>query len=159
MRTTKLSKLKPLFQLAVVLSAWFSAWLLTTRSAVAQITNPVVKDWGELKSSCGAAPLFVKYFVSVWKAVIGIAAMIVLVMFIYGAIEWISSDGDSAKLTKARNRMLHAALGMLVLVSVFSIISFLGVVFFGENFDILNFTLPTGLECGGGGTGGGSGGT
>lgn len=162
MKTTKLLRLKPFFQLGAVLSTWLSAWLLTARSVAAQITNPVIEDWGELEGSCDAAPLFVEYFILVWKAIISLGAIVVLVMFIYGAIEWLSSSGDSAKLAKARTRMLHAALGMLILVASFSIISFVSMIFFGENFDILNFTLPTGLECssgGGGSGGGGSGGS
>lgn len=131
---------------------------LSTQSAFAQITNPVIGDEiGSVADSCEAIPVVVQYFVLLWKAIINIGAIIVLVMFIYGAVEWLSSGGDSGKLTKARGRLLHAALGMLVLVASFAIISFFSMVFFGENFDILNFSLPTGLDCGG--TGGAPGGS
>lgn len=122
----------------------------TRKATQAQISNPAAGRFGEaLDSSCDAAPVFVDYFILVWNAVISIGAIVVIVMFLWGAVEWITSDNDSGKLSKARGRMFNAAIGMLLLIASFAIISFVSNLFFGKEFDLLNFSLPTGLECGG----------
>lgn len=54
-----------------------------------------------------------------------IGAFMVLFYFIWGALDWILSQGDKSKLESARNKMLHAALGLLVLASVFALFSVL----------------------------------
>lgn len=150
----KLSKIKKpaLFVLvSLLIGTLFS---LIASPAIAQITNPVVGEWGQLDNSCSAAPMFVSYFVLIWKVIINIGAIIVLIMLLYGGIEWITSGGDSGKLQKARERILHAVLGIIILVASFTIISFVSSTFFGDNFDILNFSLPTALDCNNAGSGG-----
>jgi hypothetical protein len=140
--------IKKIITTTTQVAAVLSALLVTSSSALAQISNPAVGTWGDpLASSCEAAPLFVSYFVLLWKAVINVGAIVVLVMFVMGAVEWLTSEGDSGKLGKARNRILHAAIGLLILVASFAIISFINMIFFGDQFDILNFSLPTGLDC------------
>lgn len=121
--------------------------IITAQAVFAQITNPAVGDWGNVADSCEAAPLFVEYFVLLWKAVIGIGGIIVLVMFVYAALQWVTAGGEADKLAKARGRMIHSAVGLLLLVTSFSIISFVSLVFFEESFDILSFSLPTALDC------------
>ena len=54
-----------------------------------------------------------------------VGALMVLFYFIWGAIDWISSQGDKGKLEAARNKMIHAALGLIVLASVFALFSVL----------------------------------
>ena len=67
--------------------------------------------------------------------------LILLLYLIWGAVEWITSAGDSGKLQSARNRMLHAIVGMIILASVVGLVMFvqylLGVT-------ILVFNLPGG---------------
>ena len=66
------------------------------------------------------------------------AGVLVCLMFILlGAIEWITSGGDSGKVEKARNKITNAVVGLLVLsatLAVFSLIqNFLGVTFINFN--------------------------
>ena len=53
-----------------------------------------------------------------------VALLILLVYLIWGAFEWLTSGGDSAKLQTARNRMLHAIVGILILSSVLALFMF-----------------------------------
>lgn len=78
-----------------------------------------------------------------------IAALLVLFYLIWGAFEWITSSGDKGKLEKARQRMMGAVTGIIVLAAVtalFMIIQqFLG---------ISVFTFAGSTANGGGGGGG-----
>lgn len=51
----------------------------------------------------------------------GIAVLVVLVMLIWGAFEWISSGGDKEAVGKARNRIINALIGLAVLAVAFAL--------------------------------------
>lgn len=63
-----------------------------------------------------------------------------ILMFLLGGYQWITSGGDKDGLSKAKNRIVHALTGLIVLFSLYAIISFLGG-FLG--IDLSNFTLPS----------------
>ncbi len=111
------------------------------------IVNPVIGDLGGNQSGgimeASSGSTFLRYFVTLWQAFINIGGLAVIIMFLWGAIEWIVAGGDSGKVQKARDRITQAMIGLVLLVGSFVIISYLGKVFFGDQFDILRFTLPT----------------
>lgn len=89
-----------------------------------------------------------------------IAAILLLLYFIWGAIEWTAAGGDKSKIEKARGRITNAVTGIIVLSSTAAVImiiqGFLGI-------QILTFTGLWSPDYGGGGTtgyppGGGGGG-
>ena len=80
---------------------------------------------------------FVGYFIDIWNAFITIGAIMVLINFLWGALEWITAGGDSSKVEKGRNRITQSMIGLLILVSSFVIIGFISNLFFGDKFDIL----------------------
>lgn len=128
------AKLTSAFSLtAAILSA-------TSGIAHAAITNPAVGLMGSDATAAANGSLFVGYALVLWNALISIGALAVLVYFLWGAFEWITSAGDSGKMEGARNKMLHAFIGLLLLISAYTIIGFLSTLFFGTNFNIL---IPT----------------
>ncbi len=68
------------------------------------------------------------------------AVLIVLVMLIWGAYEWIASGGDKEAVGKARSRIINALIGLAVLSIAFALAriagQFLGV-------DITQLAIPT----------------
>jgi len=50
-----------------------------------------------------------------------IAILVVLVMLIWGAFEWIASGGDKEAVGKARNRIINALIGLAVLAIAFAL--------------------------------------
>jgi hypothetical protein len=54
-----------------------------------------------------------------------VATLIVFLYLILGAFEWITSAGEKGKLESARNRMLHAAIGLIVLAASVAIFIFI----------------------------------
>lgn len=63
------------------------------------------------------------------SAIIGfltaLGAILFVVSFVLGALEWITSGGDKGKLEKARNRMLHGAIGMVLIIAAYSLLGLL----------------------------------
>ena len=60
-----------------------------------------------------------------------IAAILLLIYLIWGAIEWITAGGDKSKIEKARDKITQSIIGVIVLASVLAIFSavqrFLGI--------------------------------
>lgn len=131
-------------KLAFLFISCISLFLTTIKSVHAEINNPVIGTWGDDATVATGGGLFSRYFITIWNAVISVGAIIVLVYFIWGAVEWMTSSGDKAKLESARNRMLHAAIGIFLLVTAYTIIGFISNLLFGEEFNILRpvFILP-----------------
>ncbi len=55
--------------------------------------------------------------------------IVFVIMLILSAIQWITSGGDKAKATAARERMMNAIIGIIILFSVYAIIQVIGIVF------------------------------
>lgn len=121
-----------------------SIFFLLTTSAQAAITNPVVGDLGTSEGAEDGSK-FINYVVYLWKVSINLGALAVIAYFIWGAIEWITAGSDSKKTENARSRMTNAIIGLVILVSSFTILSFVSKIFFGDSFDLLKLTLPTQL--------------
>lgn len=56
--------------------------------------------------------------------VMTVALLVLLFYLIWGGFEWITSAGESGKLEKARNRMMHAILGILILSGTLALFMF-----------------------------------
>jgi membrane protease YdiL (CAAX protease family) len=136
---------KTLRQLSISAAATTSFFLLSASVALAQITNPAVE--GPLGNE-GTTETFTNYFASLWKAILAIGAIATLVLFLWGALEWIVSAGDKGKLENARNRITNAIIGLIILVGAFVILQFLSTLLFGETFQIFELNLPDVLNGG-----------
>lgn len=51
----------------------------------------------------------------------GLAVLLVLIMLIWGAFEWIASGGDKEAVGHARNRIINALIGLAVLAVAFAL--------------------------------------
>ncbi len=58
------------------------------------------------------------------NVVIGIVGVVAVVMMIVGGINFITSQGDTAKVTKARNTILYGVVGLVVALLAFAIVNF-----------------------------------
>jgi NADH:ubiquinone oxidoreductase subunit 6 (subunit J) len=107
------------------------------------IKNPVIGKLGDDVTRANSGALFISYFINLWRVVISLGSVLVMVYFIWGSIDWITSGGDKGKTEAARNKITQAAIGLIVLVSSFTLVGFIGKLFFGTDFDVLKLTLPT----------------
>lgn len=114
------------------------------------IINPVIGNLGgQDKGGVGgiaeaeSGGTFVRFFIIIWRALYTVGGLIVIIMFLWGAISWITGGGDAGKVQKARDQITQAVIGLIILVGSFVIIAYISQVAFGDQFDILNLTLPT----------------
>lgn len=67
---------------------------------------------------------------TVINVIIGVVGFIAVAVIILGGISFITSQGDAAKVTKARNTILYGVVGLIVAILAFAIVNFvLGSVF------------------------------
>ncbi|HOZ03073.1 MAG TPA: hypothetical protein PKX78_01090 [Candidatus Woesebacteria bacterium] len=137
---------KTIFLIATLfLTLFFSVG--ETIEVSAKITNPAIGELGgdtdQSYQDASSGQTLLAQFVRLWANAMTIGALLVIVYFLWGALEWILSGGDTGKLDKARQRMMHAALGMIILVSSYVILGFISSLLFGENFDLLNLEFIT----------------
>ena len=55
-----------------------------------------------------------------------VAGLFFIVYFFLGAFYWISAGGDSGKVQKARDQMVNAVLGLIVVVAAYGLIGLIG---------------------------------
>lgn len=136
----KRNRLSKIF-ISPLLSLFF---LLTKNNTVWAITNPVTGIWGQKESQEAAESgvLFITYFARMWSAGLSLGAILVLGFYLWGAIDWITAEGDSSKLSKARNKIVQATVGLIIMVGILAIVGFLGPLLFGTEFNLLQFTFP-----------------
>ncbi len=133
--------MKNLKKKILAFSVTVSSFFITTVPSFAAITNPVTGELGNDAEKAASGETFVYYFTTLWNTAVTIGAIAVLIMFLWGALEWITAGGDSGKIEKARSRIMQSIIGLLILVSSFVIIGFISQLFFGEEFSILNLTF------------------
>jgi len=93
---------------------------------LAQITNPVInKNMGEGGVEKGATIL--GQLVSNLAGGMLLFAFILAFMYLLvGGFSWITSGGDKASLESARNKIIHALVGVIVVASTWAVITLLG---------------------------------
>lgn len=72
---------------------------------------------------------------------LAVAIVLVLIMLILGGYEWITSGGDKEAVAKARNRIINALIGLVVLAVAFALARLAGQITGFPN--IFNLVLPT----------------
>ncbi len=110
--------------------------------ALAQISNPVIGELGQ-PEDVGSGSKFIGYTVYLWRTSISLGALAVILYFIWGAFEWLTAGSDSKKTENARHKITNAVIGLILMVSSFTLLSFISKVLFGGNFDLLRLTFPT----------------
>jgi len=56
-------------------------------------------------------------------AILGLTGAIALVMFIWGGLQWMTAAGNSEKVTKGRDTLLWAVLGLVIIFSSYAILN------------------------------------
>ena len=57
-----------------------------------------------------------------------LASIFFITYFIWGAIDWITSGGDSSKVASARNKITQGAIGLILLIASYGMIGLIGTV-------------------------------
>ena len=107
---------------ASVLAIVGVAAVLPGRAVYAGIQDgaDVTKEGNEL-GQAGDLETTVKNVINIILYVIGIVAV---VMMIFGGFQYITSAGDAAKVTKAKNTILYGVVGLVIAILAYAIVNF-----------------------------------
>lgn len=114
-------------------SASFGYFLLATLAFAAPgdiVINPPHSGYDDLG----------KFITAVINLVFIVGAVSVLIMLVWGAVQWIFSGGEKEAVSHARNRIIHALVGLAILAVAFALAVFFGR-FVGIN--LFQLTPPT----------------
>jgi hypothetical protein len=80
------------------------------------------RNWFTVVPPRGFAQNFAVYFNSVLSAVMLIAGLLVFYMLITAGIEWITSGGEKGNTDSARNKIVAAIIGIVILAASYAIL-------------------------------------
>lgn len=63
-------------------------------------------------------------FDEILRIVFGVAAAVAILVVILGALKYVTSQGDPGEVTKAKNTILYAIIGLVIAAAAFSIVTF-----------------------------------
>jgi len=134
-------------------------------SSIDDIFGEPIKAPGPAGINTGTVPETITRLVSVGlNFIFAIAGIILAVQLIWGGLDWITSGGDSEKISAAQGKILNAIIGILIMVAALTIWAFiasnvLGTIKFengGFQFKIPSINSGSSSNPGGGNDPGGS---
>ncbi len=115
------------------------SYLLFTASSFAQVTPIAISPPAGSAQNISIAniPQFIISILFVAGIVIAIAFLI------YGGIKWILSGGDKSAVETARNHIVAAIVGLVIVIAAFFILSTVITIITGKPFDLSHLCIPT----------------
>jgi hypothetical protein len=114
-----------------------------TVSVSSGTTQGTALDLAKLQPTVGGQTVgnWTELIPNVITIVFVVAAALTFAYLIMGAIKWITSGGEKAKVEEARNRITAAVIGLLILAAVWAIFQLVFSVAFGQN--VTGIELPS----------------
>jgi hypothetical protein len=112
---------------------------------LAAITNPVLPPLtgggeGVAETGTAGSESLARFITSIMSFILLLAFMFLLIYLVTSGIAWITSEGDKTKLEAARNKLINAIIGIVIVAATWAVAllvgDFLGV-------EISNLPLPT----------------
>lgn len=103
------------------------------------ISNPVLPKEGSLTEINKSGGPLASLMARLWQTMVIIGSLLVILYFVWGAIDWLTAGGSEEKLKKARGRMVDAFIGLALLVASYAIMRFMEFVF---GFSLVNIKWP-----------------
>lgn len=111
------------------------------RIFLAQITNPAINsNIGSLSNQAAAVSKFAGFIALILRLGLIIAAVLSLLYLLWGGLDWVVSGGDKASVENARNKIIHAIIGLALVALTVALLQFVGGFL---QINLLNLTIPT----------------
>ncbi|MDD5071271.1 MAG: pilin [Patescibacteria group bacterium] len=108
--------------LAVIVLLFLCFCVLSVNVCLAQ--NGIVPDGGKKVTGDYGLNDFVKIGINATQWILGIVGSLALLMFVYGGLMMIISSGSSEKVTKAKEIIIGAVIGLVIVFTSYMIIQF-----------------------------------
>ena len=113
---------------AIALSAQDVAAIKCPEGSLNKATEGSLKTLAEcnldMSSDNNKASAVSKRINTAINVVLGMVGVVSVVMIIIGGIQFVSSKGDAAKTTKARNTILYSVVGLVIALLAFAVVNF-----------------------------------
>ena len=106
---------------------------------LAQIRNPVLAPSEGTLAGVSTNPL-APFIARLWQTAVIAGSLMLIIYLIWGAVDWLMSEGDPEKLKNAKNKIIHSFFGLGLLAASFAIMVFMRLLF---GFDLLNLVWPS----------------
>jgi len=103
------------------------------------IRNPVLQESEGTYGGVEANPL-APLIARLWQTIVVAGGLMVIIMLVWGALDWLMSEGDPEKLKNAKNKIIHTMFGVGLLAASFAVVWFVRTIF---GFDLLKLAWPT----------------
>ena len=124
------------------LNKYLTAIILLINSAqpaYAKITNPILPNFG----SGNYGEVFAKMIANIWKAFVILGGIFFILYFAFGALRWMTAEGDKTKFEESRQKITNAFIGLTLLAASVALVQLLGSLLEIEFLENLMFTFPT----------------
>lgn len=103
---------KTLIIISLALLIWPN--LILAQSPLTNLTNatPDILEKGTLYQVVG----------QVIQVLLGLVGVLFLVLIIYGGVSWMTAGGDSGKVQKAKDTIIKATLGLVIIMTSYAIV-------------------------------------
>lgn len=95
---------------------------------LAQVTNPIAPNLSPGTTSQGVEQ-FGNILAVIIRTLLIAGVLFFFFIFIIGGIRWIISGGDKTQIESARNTILNAVIGLVVLFALFAILQLIEILF------------------------------
>jgi len=100
---------------------------LAVATPVLAVINAETTGLSETASAAAFAsdPVSLPFLIGrIIDVVVGLSGLLVFILFVYAGTIWMTAQGDPAKVKKAQDILVTATIGLLILLSAFSITNF-----------------------------------
>jgi hypothetical protein len=113
--------------------------LITTQTVYAGITNPVAGPLGTGQPESALATTVA----NVWRASLVLGSIGFVLYFAWGALRWMTAEGDKAKFEEGRHKISNALIGLILIAASVAIVQLIGRLLNIGFLETLIFDFPT----------------
>jgi lysylphosphatidylglycerol synthetase-like protein (DUF2156 family) len=67
---------------------------------------------------------FIPTLTTIINVILGVLGLVAVIMIIMGGVTYVTSSGDTVKLTKAKNTIIYSVIGLVIALLAFAIVNF-----------------------------------
>lgn len=117
--------MKKIFFLLIILLLLISHTSFVLAQGAIEDTGGIENNVDSFRTSAGFADVEITEIVSsVITAFLGLLGIIFVILIIYGGFMWMTAAGSEEKVSKAKNLLLRAIIGLIIIVAAYVITYF-----------------------------------
>ncbi len=124
----------------LTLAASASSFLLAASSALAQTPVSLTAPQGAITTGQIKIENIPSFVINL---LFSVGIIIAVAFLIYGGIKWILSGGDEKAVEAARNHIIAAIIGLIIVVGAFFILNIVFTLLTGSAFDFTHLCIPS----------------